>query len=152
MDTTPSNDPVSSQVNPSNLESSPPLWNPSTAGAWSLIFNPVFGSILILMNWQALDNKEKIRGSQIWLALSVIVLLAVLFLPLPSPFGSVISLTYLLIWYFSSAKQQANYIQEKWGKNYAKRSWLWPLVIAIVVMVILYGSIFFLSFVNALLS
>jgi raffinose/stachyose/melibiose transport system permease protein len=30
----------------------PVLWNPGAAGAWSLIFNPVFGSILVLMNWQ----------------------------------------------------------------------------------------------------
>ena len=43
----------------------PKLWNPEAAGGWSLIFNPVFGSILVLMNWQALGEREKIRSAQI---------------------------------------------------------------------------------------
>jgi hypothetical protein len=43
----------------------PKLWNPEAAGAWSLIFNPMFGSILVLMNWQALKVPEKVRSAQL---------------------------------------------------------------------------------------
>ena len=102
------------------------------------------------MNWQAMGVKEKIRGAQLWLIVSIIMLVIGFFIP--SPFGTVIALAYLLIWYFSAAKPQAKYINERWGKTYPRKSWLWPLVIAIVAVVILYGSIFFIGFVQAMLS
>jgi heme/copper-type cytochrome/quinol oxidase subunit 2 len=105
----------------------PKLWNPEAVGAWSLIFNPVFGSILVLMNWQALGEKEKVRNAQLWLAVSIVVLVAVIFLP-PS-IRSLVSISYLLLWYFSAAKPQARYFKERWGTAYPRRSWLWPLLI-----------------------
>lgn len=116
--------PISSQTE----GSVPKLWNPEAAGAWSLIFNPVFGSILVLMNWQALGDKEKIRNAQMWVAVSIVVLVVLFFLP--PAFWSVVSISYLLIWYFSAAKPQAKYFTERWGKAYPRRSWLWPLLIA----------------------
>ena len=116
--------PISNQ----NQGNAPVLWNPEAAGAWSLIFNPVFGSILVLMNWQTLGVQEKVRNARIWLVVSIIVLVALFFLP--STMLSLVSLTYLLIWYFSAAKPQAKYINERWGKTYPRRSWLWPLLIA----------------------
>ena len=149
MNATPVNESVPSLSN-QNQAIAPVLWNPEAAGGWSLIFNPVFGSILVLMNWQALGIKEKIRSSQIWLLLSIIMLVTRFFLP--TPFGTAVTISYLLIWYFSAAKPQAKYIKERWGNTYPRRSWLWPLVIAIVALMLLYGSIFFLAFVQAMLS
>ena len=142
--------PVNESAVPVPSTTAPVLWNPEAAGGWSLIINPVFGSILVLMNWQALGIKEKIRNSQIWLIVSIIMLVIGFFLP--SPFGTVVTLSYLLIWYFSAVKPQAKYIKERWGNTYPRKSWLWPLVIAIVALMILYGSIFFIAFVQAMLS
>jgi len=113
---------ISSQV------AAPVLWNPEAAGAWSLIFNPVFGSILVLMNWQRLGVQNKIRNAQIWMGVSILMLIALFFVP-PS-LRALVAIGYLLIWYFAAAKPQARYIQEKWGKAYPRRSWTWPLLIA----------------------
>ena len=150
MNTTSVSGPSSQSGNDKNQGVAPALWNPTAAGAWSLIFNPVFGSILVLMNWQALGMKEKIRSAQLWLITSIIILVVSFFIP--SPYGTVVSLAYLLVWYLSSAKTQAKYINELWGQAYPRRSWLWPLLIAVIGAVILYGFIFFISFVQALLS
>lgn len=106
----------------------PKLWNPEAAAAWSLIFSPVFGSILVLMNWQALGVKEKIRNAQVWLTISIVVLVVALFLP--GTVRSVVSITYLAFWWLAAAQAQTQYIRERWGKTYPRRSWLWPLLIA----------------------
>lgn len=120
-----------SPVQPLNIQSqgaAPVLWNPEAAGAWSLIFNPVFGSILVLMNWQRLGVQDRIRNAQLWLGVSIVMLIALFFVP-PS-LRALVSIGYLLVWYFAAAKPQAKYIQERWGKAYPRRSWMWPLLIA----------------------
>lgn len=150
MNTTPVREPASQSENNQVEGAAPALWNPAAAGAWSLIFNPVFGSILVLMNWQALGMKEKIRNAQLWLTVSIIMLVVSFFIPYP--FGTVVSLAYLLVWYLSSAKTQAKYINGQWGQAYPRRSWLWPLLIAVIATAFLYGVVFFISFVQALVS
>ncbi len=128
----------------------PALWNPEAAGAWSLIFNPIFGSILVLMNLQALGVKEKIRNAQIWLVVSIVMLVILFFLP--SSLLSLVGLTYLLIWYFSAAKPQAKYIREKWGKDYPRKSWLWPLLMAFGILFVFLCLAFLGRMVQGLLS
>ena len=128
--------PISSQTE----GSVPKLWNPEAAAAWSLILNPVFGSILVLMNWQALGVKEKIRNAQIWLAVSIVVLVVQIFLP--PTVRSVVNLTYLAFWWLAAAKAQTQYITERWGKTYPRRSWLWPLLIAFGILFSLLCLIF----------
>lgn len=122
----------------------PVLWNPEAAGAWSIIFNPIFGAILVLMNWQTLGVREKVRSAQIWVAVSVLVLFVLFFLP--STLRSLVAISYLLVWYFAAAKPQAKYISERWGKAYPRRSWLWPLLIAVGILL----SLFCLAFVVAM--
>lgn len=128
----------------------PALWNPEAAGAWSLILNPVFGSILVLMNWQALRVPEKVRSAQLWLVVSIIVLVGAFFLP--TSLLSLVNIGYLLIWYLSAAKPQAKYIKERWGQAYPRRSWLWPLLIAFGILFSFLCLIFVLSMAQAALS
>jgi hypothetical protein len=128
----------------------PVLWNPEAAGAWSLIFNPIFGSILVLMNWQRLGVKDKVRTAQIWVGVSLLVLLSLVFLP--RNLFSTVSLSYLLVWYFASAKPQAKYINERWGKTYPRRSWLWPLLIAFGVLFSLFCLAFVAGMAQGILS
>ena len=127
----------------------PRLWNPEAAGAWSLIFNPVFGSILVMMNWQALRAPEKVRNTQVWLVVSIIVLVGAFFLP--SSVLPLVTIGYLLVWYFSVAKPQAKYIRERWGQAYPRRSWLWPLVIAFGILFSFLCLVFVLSMAQAVL-
>ncbi|HLA08249.1 MAG TPA: hypothetical protein VJ022_12435 [Anaerolineales bacterium] len=146
MNTTPVNEPAAQSVSNQNQGTAPALWNPIAAGSWSLVFTPIFGAILVLMNWQAMGEKEKIRGSQLWLIASIIMLVIQFLVEPPLLF------VYLVIWYFASAKSQAKFVSEKWGKEYPRKSWLWPLVIAIVAVVILFVFLFIIGFAQALLS
>lgn len=142
-----------SPVPPLNISSqvaAPALWNPEAAGAWSLIFNPVFGSILVLMNWQRLGVQDKIRNAQIWLGVSILMLIAFFFVP--SGLRALVTIGYLLIWYFAAAKPQARYIQERWGKAYPRRSWLWPLLIAFGVVAALFCLALVLGMAQGVLS
>jgi len=124
----------------------PALWNPEAAGGWSLFFTPIFGSILVLRNWQALGAKEKIRGAQLWLIASIIMVVVQFLVSAPLLF------VYLVIWYFASAKSQAKYVREKWGKEYPRKSWLWPLLIGFGTVLAIFVFIFVISFAQAILS
>lgn len=142
-----------SPVQPLNNQSygaAPVLWNPEAAGAWSLIFNPIFGSILVLMNWQTLGAKDKIRNAQMWLVVSIAMLVFLFFVP-PS-LRALVSIAYLLVWYFSAAKPQAKYIKERWGTAYSRRSWMWPLLIAFGVVFSFLCLAFVASMAQGLLS
>ena len=35
-------------------EVAPALWNPTAAGSWSILFSPIFGAYLHMLNWRAL--------------------------------------------------------------------------------------------------
>ena len=41
------------------IEPAPVLWNPDTAGVWSVLFTTVFGSILLRWNWQAIGYSDQ---------------------------------------------------------------------------------------------
>ena len=147
MNETPVIESSDQSMNKQNTRTSIALWNPTAVGNWSLIFTPVFGSILILMNWQAMEKKEQIRNAQIWLVVSILMFGVQLVSGIPS-----LGLLYFGIWYFASAKLQAKYVKELWGEEYPRRSWLWPLIIGFVALIVLFGSIFFISFIGAVLS
>lgn len=126
--------------------STPALWNPEAAGGWSLFFTPIFGSILVLRNWQALGVKEKIRGAQLWLIASIIMVIVQFLVSTPLLF------VYLVIWYFASAKSQAKYVREKWGKEYPRKSWLWPLLIGFGTVFAIFVFFFIIGFAQEILS
>ena len=67
---------MSSEVNPFEppkagldvplaAEAGPALWNPDAAGAWSLLLTPIFGSVLVRKNWQAIGDEAKARTGTI---------------------------------------------------------------------------------------
>lgn len=110
-------------------QDAPPLWNPDAAGAWSLLFSPIFGSVLVRKNWQSLGEPGKTRVATIWLVASILMLfLTFLF----APFG----LAYIIAWYFGFQRPQATYVKERWGKDYPRKGWLVPLLSAVGVYVV----------------
>ena len=131
MSNTSVSEPSLQSGNDKNQEIAPALWNPTIVGALSTIFSPVFGSILILLNWQALGIKEKIRSALLWLIISIIMLV-VIFYDWPVLLPVFIYLTYLIVWYLYLVKPQANYISEHWKQTYTRRSWPWQLLIPMV--------------------
>jgi len=118
-----------------------PLWNPNAIGCWSFLFTPLFGSILTFMNWRALGKYEETKKAKRWIWISVLVLVAVAFVPpeavvksIPAsedfvPFG--VAGIFLLTWYFFLGNPQAKYFKNNLGR-YKKRGWGKPLGLALV--------------------
>ena len=105
-------------------EDAPMLWNPDAAGAWSLLFTPVFGSILVRKNWKAIGDEDKVRQGAIWLGASIVMLLATIFI-------GILGFFYIIVWYFAWQRPQAQFIRERWGKDYPRKGWIVPLLAAL---------------------
>jgi heme/copper-type cytochrome/quinol oxidase subunit 2 len=116
----------------------PPLWNPDAAGAWSLLFSPIFGSVLVRKNWQALGEPDKARTGTIWLVASVVMFVATLV-------TGVFGLLYIIVWYFMFQRPQATYVKERWGRDYPRKGWLMPLLVALVAYVAVIAALIFLA-------
>ncbi|MCJ8313101.1 MAG: hypothetical protein HRU38_21830 [Saccharospirillaceae bacterium] len=117
------------------------LWNPDAAGAWSLIFTPIFGSILVYKNWKALGEVEQANKSKVWIYISIIMaIISVIF--------TIVGLIYICTWYFLSQKKQTNYLKTNFDGKYQKKGWLKPISISIGVsagvMAVIFGLIFIL--------
>jgi hypothetical protein len=105
-------------------EDAPLLWNPDAAGAWSLLFTPVFGSILVRKNWKAIGDEDKAHQGTIWLGVSIVMLLATLF-------TGILGFLYIIVWYFAWQRPQAQFIRERWGKDYPRKGWSVALLAAL---------------------
>jgi hypothetical protein len=118
-------------------EESPPLWNPNAAANWSLLFSPVFGAYLQMKNWEALGEPEKAAAAKVWAIASLAVLIGMPLLVVLVPglqilqsVSSVFGLVLLISWYSSNGRPQARYVKERFGKNYPRKGWGKPLLIA----------------------
>jgi len=119
-------------------EVSPRLWNPVAAARWSILFSPAFGAILHMLNWQALGEPARARGSRNWAIAVLATLLAGAFIGLLSDGASrALSIGTLLVWYFISGRTQSVYVRERYGKQYVRRGWSRPLLAGLAVYVAL---------------
>jgi hypothetical protein len=120
------------------------LWNPNAAASWCLVFSPVFGSLLHMYNWRALGEHERAQSSRNWAigVLAIIVLFvildAVVFARIQMRLTRIVGLIVLLGWYFGSAKEQIRYVNERFGKDYPRRSWTKPLLWAVLASVVFF--------------
>lgn len=110
----------------------PVLWNPRVIAAWSvLLFSWAFGAILTAKNWRALNEDGKARRSMLWFyALFPYFLLCVI---LPASLAQLfreIPLAINLVWMYFEAEPQRKFVNERFGKNYPRKSWGIPLAIA----------------------
>jgi len=104
----------------------PALWNPDAAGAWSLLLTPIFGSILLRKNWEAIGDPAKVRAATIWLAASIGIVIA---LWLYFPLGG---LLYIYVWHLAWQRKQTDYVSDRWGTDYPRKGWLLPVTVGIV--------------------
>ncbi len=116
--------PPESDVVTATEGSVPSLWNPDAAGAWSLLFSPIFGSVLLLKNWQAIGRDDKVRAARVWLIFSIVMFSLTIVSVLTG-------LIYIIFWYFAWQRPQTKYIEAELGKDYDRKSWKTPLLIAI---------------------
>ena len=123
---------------PSNQQTA--IWNPNAAAGWSMLFTPIFGSWLQMLNWRALGLPDKAKLSQRWLyaSLGLMVFCVLLLLLFGDKEGSDIAkpilFLYLCIWYFADGRTQGKYIEERFGADYHKKSWGKVLLIAFAIL------------------
>lgn len=136
-------------------EESPPLWNPNAAANWSLLFSPAFGAFLHMKNWEALGEPEKASAAKVWVigALVLLLCLPVLAVMVPGFSGMpnisrLFGLVLLISWYASAARPQVRYVKERFGKNYPRKGWGKPLLVAFVAVI---GYFFVVAILAALM-
>lgn len=135
-------------------EVAPPLWNPTAAGAWSLLFSPIFGASLHMQNWKALGQPEKAAASKRWLfgciAFFTVLVIVSMILPESGGLDAIArfgGLGLLVAWYYSIGKAQQTYVAGRFGTRYPRRGWLLPIAAAFGVVVAVFAFAFVLTLV-----
>jgi hypothetical protein len=135
---------------------SPAIWNPNSAANWSLLFSPAFGAYLHMKNWEALGEPAKASVAKVWVLVTLLALastaVAAAFWPNPRSLDGVsrtVGFVLLLSWYFSSGRSQAEYVKSRYGKDYPRRTWGKPLLLACLALV---GFIVFIVVVGLVAS
>ena len=126
-----------------------PIWNPTAACNWSLLFSPAFGAYIHALNWEALGEPALAAKSRIWfyvnLSLMALMISAASVVPAFSRATNACALGLLFAWYFASGKAQGQYVTRLFGRRYPKKSWTKPLLIGV-------GAFFGIAMVSGLLS
>lgn len=114
------------------------LWRPSAVAVWSLVFTPVFGSYLLMRNWQALGQQRAALAARRWLLASLAVLALELFagavnrrLNGGSPLVQWLALAWLGLWLLAAAAPQWQLVRRRFGRAYARRGWNGALATAV---------------------
>jgi uncharacterized membrane protein YfcA len=123
-------------------EAAPALWNPGAAASWSLLFSPAFGAFVHMKNWQALGEPEKAAASKKWAVVYIVTIVGLsvagAFLPSNKTMPALVRLfgfVLLLSWYFASGKPQLEFVKSRYGKQYPRKGWAQPLLIAVGVLI-----------------
>ncbi|PLT18878.1 lysozyme inhibitor LprI family protein [Ralstonia mannitolilytica] len=130
-----------------------PIWNPSTVASLSFIFTPAFGSYLQASNWNALGQPERASASKAWFYVSlcflIVVAAAVCFgdkvggdTDTGHGFTNIAGLVYFFVWYVLSGRKQASFVKDAFGKSYAKKSMVKPVLAALGVAVLYAAAVF----------
>jgi hypothetical protein len=119
-------------------EDAPALWNPGAAASWSVLLSPAFGAFLHMKNWEALGEPDKAAGAKKWVVIYLVTILGLAavsaLLPHNRAIPAILRLTgfvLLLGWYFVSGKPQLEFVKSRYGKQYPRKGWGQPILIAI---------------------
>lgn len=96
---------------------SPPLWNPTVATFWCLLFGVMFGSWIHMKNWQVMGKPDKAAASSVL-----------------GKTNFFLSLALLLSWYFFSAREQIRFVAATYGNDYQRRGWGTPVAWGVLVI------------------
>ena len=115
---------IESSQKPTNQQVA--IWNPNAAACLSVLFSPLFGSVLVWRNYASLGMDKEAKKSKLW----VIGCLVAMVFMWNSKNISFSYIALLIAWYLCDAKKQAKYIKDAFDVRYIKRPWRWPLGIA----------------------
>ena len=116
----------------------PVLWDPDLLGLATLVFTPIFGSVLLGKNWQALGEAAEAKVAKRWLIASLVMLIPCLAMP-------AVYVAYYIAWYFIALRKQMSYVQVRYRGVYRRQFWALPLFFGLLVFVFVAGSIAFFA-------
>ena len=137
--------PKANLESPLSFQESPPLWNPEAAACWSLVFTPILGSALVMMNWTSMGETARAATAKIWLFVLIVAIVGVsasgpLLRSVPLiALSKVVSFVLLMIWYFAEARPQARLVKSRYGRDYQRRGWTQPLLMSLVAFIVYSG-------------
>ena len=118
---------------PPAIPTTPALWNPNAAAAWSLVFTPAFGAFLHARNAKTLGRIDEMNSNMKWFYASLgsqVFCLVGIFLPsIGSGINALIGGVMLLTWFFTLAEKQTAFVKTTYGDSYLRKSWGKPLLI-----------------------
>ena len=142
----------SASILPDAALEQPVLWRPSAVAAWSLLFTPVFGSLLLMYNWHVLGQAHAARSARRWLLASMVVLMLELLVGAVNervngntPLAQLIGAAWLGLWLLAAAAPQWQLVRRRFGRRYARRGWNGALGMAVVCGVACWGAGFTLT-------
>jgi len=71
-----------------------------------------------------------VRAGSAWVVVSILMFLVGFWFGFPI---AMVSLPYIIVWYLAFQRPQAQYVKERWGKEYPRRGWAMPIVLALVI-------------------
>jgi hypothetical protein len=102
----------------------PALWNPEVTANLSVLFSTLFGSYLQAKNWESLGQPEKAKKSMRWFYFGIV--------------GNCLGIFWLILWYYSSGKEQIEYVKERWGQDYIRKGWTKPVLITLSIPILIF--------------
>lgn len=137
----------------SRTEETPALWNPNAAACWSLLFSPVFGAALHMLNARAMGDEELEKQNKFFMwGIVAIILIAI---PISIIFGvssNFLGVALLGAWYGGVGRKQVALVREKYGADYPLRSWGKPILFGILGVAGLFLYSFLVAFMAALMG
>lgn len=130
---------------PHNKTEKVSLWNPDMAGLWSLIFTPLFGSVIVYLNWKALGEGVRAKNTIPWIILSFIIIAVLVFYDR-------FLVIYILMWYFLCQRRQTLFIKEHYYGKWERKSWLKPILLAFGGMAAFIVVIIFVTLIGLVVS
>ena len=123
------------------------LWNPRVAAAWSLLFSPVFGASLHAINWREIGEPRRVRANMIWVWSTVVLLVlngTTLLVELPRSVESATRMLGMVLWaawFWNQGQHQVKYVND-FGGAYVRRSWVRPLLAAMLGLLLYFAAIY----------
>ncbi|MBH5328065.1 hypothetical protein H9Q10_00035 [Eikenella sp. S3360] len=108
----------------SRSQGTPELWNPNAAACWSLLFSPVFGAALHMLNARAMGDQELEKLNKVFMwGMVAVILLSV---PIALIFNlntNFVGLALLGAWYGGVGRKQVALVKDELGNDYPRKPW-----------------------------
>jgi len=130
----------------SSQQASVALWSPVGIVFWSMVLSPLFGTVLITLNWKALTQRKWAWAGCLWIIGISAFGFVIDYLNQPLP-EWVLHLSVFEMWFGCFALPHIRYVSRNVGADFRRRSWLRPVSFAVLIAGLMFGVLFVLDLV-----